>query len=421
LVLPSRTYDSEIFHELDEILASGECPEGRLEIESRESRLTCLIRASKPFLAGLLERDIYTQVPLIDLSIRASQLPDATCRLIKTDLPSVLMVAVHFTKRPALKGSTRLVDPLHVLNVLAKARQDAAIAFERNGFRTLLFLYGGKPARLYFGDPQEDPGHGELDERALLYAFAPSGPDTHVEVFTSLKLDHDPDADGSFLELADVARAAPAAEVFVRTVSGRQIRHRPFVPPHMIIGRDPTVDLFIDNLGVSRKHARLAWERGRFVIEDLGSANGTLVNGRSAKRQALSPSDKIQIGKFLLNIEEYTDLPAVMATMMVKTPIAAKAPKALYLLGRGADVEIERDLIIGKHTGVDVKARGLFVQSLHARISRGDDGRVRLTCFGNAKVQLNGLDIRTSPLKSGDRLSVGRSEYEVSDAPTAAG
>jgi len=304
---------------------------------------------------------------------------------------------------------------------LAKAKQDAAIAFERGGFRTLLFLYGGKPARLYFGDPQEDPGHGELDERALLYAFAPSSPDTHVEVFTSLKLDHDPDADCSFLELSDVAKPAPAAEVFVRTVSGRQVRHRPFVPPHMIIGRDPTVDLFIDNLGVSRKHARLAWERGRFVIEDLGSANGTLVNGKPAKRQPLSLSDKIQIGKFLLEIEEYPDTPVGLATMLVKTPAAAKTPKVLYLLGRGANVEIERDLIIGKHAGVDVKARGLFVQPLHARISRGDDSRVRVTCFGNAKVQLNGLDVKTSPLKAGDRLGVGRSQYEVSDTPPAAG
>lgn len=420
LVLPSRRFEAEVFREIDEVLATGDCAEGRLEIESRESRLTCLIRGSKPFLAGLLERDVYSRVPLIDLSVRASQLHDPTCRLIKTDLPSVLMVAVHFTKRPALKGSTRLVDPLHVLNVLAEARQDAAIAFERGGFRTLLFLYAGKPARLYFGDPKEDPGPGPLDDRALLYAFAPNSPDTHVEVFTSLRLDQDPEADCSFTELAEVARPAPAAEVFVHTAVGRQVRHRPFVPPHMIIGRDPTVDLFIDNLGVSRKHARLAWERGHFVIEDLGSANGTLVNGERMERHVLAPSDRIQIGKFVLKIEEYSELPLGMATMMVRTLPRPSTPQKEYLVGDDGSVEIERDVIIGKHAGVDARARGFFVHPLHARVTRADDGRIRITCFGNAKVQVNGLDVKTSPLKVGDRLQVGRSSFEVSDTPSSA-
>jgi pSer/pThr/pTyr-binding forkhead associated (FHA) protein len=416
VVLPSRPFELEVFGEVDDLLTAGACPEGRLEIETPELRLTCLIRDSKPFLAGLLERDVYSQVPLVDLGLRARQLADAVCRLIRTDLPSVLMAAVHFTKRPALKGSTKLVDPQHVLEVLAKAKQDAALVFERGGVRTLLFLYAGKPARLYFGDPEDDPRRGALDERALLYAFAPGGPETQVEVFTSLKLEADPDADSSFRELADIARPVPAAEVFVRTADGRQVRHRPFVPPHMIIGRDPTVDLFIDNLGVSRKHARLSWERGHFLIEDLGSANGTLVNGERISRAELATDDKIQIGKFQLAIQEFSELPIGMATMMVRRPAL---PATEYLVGDNTVMLIERDVIIGRNAGVDVRPRGFFVQPLHARLTRSDSGRIQLTCFGKAKATVNGVEVKSSPVRVGDRVAIGRSVFEITDGPPA--
>ena len=49
--------------------------------------------------------------------------------------------------------------------------------------------------------------------------------------------------------------------------------------PEIILGRDPGADLLIDSPDVSRRHARLMKTEQGYQIEDLGSSNGTFVNG----------------------------------------------------------------------------------------------------------------------------------------------
>lgn len=272
VVLPPTPFQECVFSEIDRLLAAGHCSEGRFEVEAAETRLTCLIHQSAPYLAGLLERDVYSQVPLYEFAGRVRQLAGATCSLQRSHNSVVLMAGVHFCRRPYLQGSTRLVNPAHVLRVLARQKEDAALAFERSDTRTLLFLNKGQPARLFFGDPREDPGEGGLNDRILLYAFADSAPPAKVEVFTSLKLPPDPDHGTPLATLAEATRPCPPVMVHIEMVDGREVRRRVFLPPSMIIGRDQTCTLFIDNLAVSRRHARLSWERGCFVVDDLGRA-----------------------------------------------------------------------------------------------------------------------------------------------------
>jgi two-component system cell cycle response regulator len=68
-----------------------------------------------------------------------------------------------------------------------------------------------------------------------------------------------------------------------------------------IIGRDPTVDLSFDDAALSRKHARLArGKHGEYLIEDLGSTNGTYVSARRIRSSTLCSGDHIQLGPSLL-------------------------------------------------------------------------------------------------------------------------
>ena len=66
------------------------------------------------------------------------------------------------------------------------------------------------------------------------------------------------------------------------------------------IGRRRVNDLVIDNLGVSGEHA-VVFRRGEdFYLEDLGSTNGTLVNGGPVKEHLLQFGDSIEIGRYQL-------------------------------------------------------------------------------------------------------------------------
>ncbi len=68
----------------------------------------------------------------------------------------------------------------------------------------------------------------------------------------------------------------------------------------IIIGRAPEADIHLDAPDVSRKHASLRKMNEQYVLEDLGSANGTYVNNQSIQSTVLYDSDMIEIGKFLL-------------------------------------------------------------------------------------------------------------------------
>jgi len=62
------------------------------------------------------------------------------------------------------------------------------------------------------------------------------------------------------------------------------------------IGRSPDCDIVLDDRQVSRIHARVIWCKDHYEIEDLGSKNGTHVNGRELLgRQPLHDGDEIQI------------------------------------------------------------------------------------------------------------------------------
>jgi two-component system, cell cycle response regulator len=62
------------------------------------------------------------------------------------------------------------------------------------------------------------------------------------------------------------------------------------------LGRAPNVTIRLNDEGISRRHARLVQDANEVVIEDLKSANGTLVNGESIAKQILRDGDKIRLG-----------------------------------------------------------------------------------------------------------------------------
>jgi predicted component of type VI protein secretion system len=72
----------------------------------------------------------------------------------------------------------------------------------------------------------------------------------------------------------------------------------PLEGDQLVIGRDSSNSVAINDAEISRKHSRLSFQGGKYVIEDLGSTNGTFVNGqRLAGPVVLKPGDVISLGE----------------------------------------------------------------------------------------------------------------------------
>jgi pSer/pThr/pTyr-binding forkhead associated (FHA) protein len=70
----------------------------------------------------------------------------------------------------------------------------------------------------------------------------------------------------------------------------------------IIIGRDPGCDIQIENIAVSREHARIVKGPNDYLIEDLNSSNGVFINGRKINKKFLKTGEEIVIGKHTLQI-----------------------------------------------------------------------------------------------------------------------
>lgn len=91
------------------------------------------------------------------------------------------------------------------------------------------------------------------------------------------------------------------------------------------IGRGPENSIRILDTEVSRQHAKVLRDNGRFVLQDRGSSNGSFVNGRAIRNHTLEPGDRVQVGRSLLlfNIDEERRVaPAAVTQVDVQQAIA---------------------------------------------------------------------------------------------------
>jgi hypothetical protein len=139
-------------------------------------------------------------------------------------------------------------------------------------------------------DARLRPGEVEVDAAVSPAPEAPAGeeaPDAGTRVF-EIPVVRAPDIVIEVREPNQAARRVPAA--------GGPIR----------IGRAPDCELVLRDSRVSRRHARLSARDGVLVLTDLGSTNGTRVNGHRVSEVVLGAGDRILIGETTLTIEPAT-------------------------------------------------------------------------------------------------------------------
>ena len=96
---------------------------------------------------------------------------------------------------------------------------------------------------------------------------------------------------------------APAFAVIVHEKGGSE-RRETFQSDELTVGRVQGNELMLPKGNVSKRHARLLYRDGRFIVTDLNSTNGTYVNRRKITQATIvREGDRIYIGDFVLRIE----------------------------------------------------------------------------------------------------------------------
>jgi pSer/pThr/pTyr-binding forkhead associated (FHA) protein len=112
----------------------------------------------------------------------------------------------------------------------------------------------------------------------------------------------DPVAESRALREREAAAGIPGFAGFALIVASgpRRGLHWALVDGSTRVGRDPHDGIFLDDVTVSRHHAEFVVEGDSLVVRDLGSTNGTYVNGERLDGAELESGDEVIIGRFHL-------------------------------------------------------------------------------------------------------------------------
>jgi pSer/pThr/pTyr-binding forkhead associated (FHA) protein len=200
------------------------------------------------------------------------------------------------------------------------------------------------------------------------------------------------------------------------------------------IGRTNDNDIVLENRGVSRKHATIEFNNNAAVIMDNESLNGTFVNNRKISEEVLRDDDTITIGKYslvyhteakasddnvtgmdgtmVLNTKKQKDL---IEQDRVERQIVAKFGGSVLIGEENADFaeyKLDREVTtIGKAKFVHVRAKGMFLAGIQAKIVKESDGFYLANLGKSGKTSVNGEPVDRAVLKNGDLVQVGKSMF----------
>lgn len=116
----------------------------------------------------------------------------------------------------------------------------------------------------------------------------------------------------------------------ILSIDGAVIKEYPLTKERTTIGRKPHNDIVIDNLAVSSEHAAVITILNDSFFEDLGSTNGSIVNGATTQKHFLQNNDVIEIGKYKLKYlnDQPTQTSAAdfEKTMVLRAPVKTAQP-----------------------------------------------------------------------------------------------
>ena len=205
------------------------------------------------------------------------------------------------------------------------------------------------------------------------------------------------------------------------SIDGVVIKEVQLTKERTMLGRRPYNDIVIDNLAVSGEHAVMHMNEHEVEVEDLGSTNGTYVNGKAIKRLALRNGDTIEVGKYKIRyLQEEADggyeKTMIFKPGMVPPPLAPRpAPAAPAAAPLAAVIRVLSGAAAGREVALTkvvttIGKPGVAVAS----ITRRHHGFVLAHVEGPDTPLHNGTRIGQAPvpLHTGDMVELAGTEMQ---------
>jgi pSer/pThr/pTyr-binding forkhead associated (FHA) protein len=199
------------------------------------------------------------------------------------------------------------------------------------------------------------------------------------------------------------------------------------------VGRATTNDIVLSDAKASRAHAQLVYGDAQWTLVDLGSANGTLLNGQPvADRVALQPGDVISVGDSALRfdtglaapsgplvIDTPADLDATLADVTVPVQLNDTHIARLAIQTPNGTWELplqQEALLIGRQSDCDVVLSLERVSRQHAAIERRGDAFWLRDLGSTNGTFLAGRRVEEQPLHDGDTVRIGDAQLVFKQA-----
>ncbi|HJT79315.1 MAG TPA: FHA domain-containing protein, partial [Gemmataceae bacterium] len=157
-----------------------------------------------------------------------------------------------------------------------------------------------------------------------------------------------------------------------------------------LIGRRPDSTVFLESLAVSREHAEVLCEDGAYSVCDLGSSNGTFVNGsRITERVPLTERDALQIGPYTFALRPAAAARPTEAEQVIRTQVNA-VPSNLTLYNQNPALKLQVVLEIARHLARTLEMEpllGKLLDNLLRLFPQADRGMILLQERGQLVVR----------------------------------
>lgn len=342
-IFKNRPHTTEFFTlTIDEIDKAGESFIGIIKVDEPEAAHFLFFLRGDAYAAGYIRDGRPMPLSIKDFLQHMSVVTkQRTISLYKTDPVLLKGMLVFLQREPSIKATTDMINLENILTHIKNEKAAAFVILKKNNMHNFFYFHSGEPKMCHFADTSQpqvgtdsQQEESPILEQMLLYAYPPDKTSVEVMVYRDIKTSEasDTSAIKPFLisdallhehkvgidSQRESVKPEPAVlpsikvgiesqreeksmRVRIEVTEGPQKGNKFNVPLPCTIGRRDA-DIRIRDVTVSKRHASLEASGEKIVFKDLGSTNGSMVNGKEVRETVLSDGDIVQIGNTTLKI-----------------------------------------------------------------------------------------------------------------------